>query len=110
MTEVISESKSETVRRHRNLWFDVWLQFRSHTGALFGVWPETPALPPTEFGIGSSSATPSGTIPELGHPCSPRTSACGDRATTTVFSVFNGVLLKPLPFRDACSGSWGQSP
>jgi len=34
MTEVISESSRETVRQHRNLWFDVWLQFRSHKGAL----------------------------------------------------------------------------
>ncbi len=37
MTDVISDRRGETVRQHRSLWLDVWLQFRTHTGALIGV-------------------------------------------------------------------------
>jgi len=37
MTETVSGDETEVTRAHRSLWVDVWLQFRTHTGALIGV-------------------------------------------------------------------------
>jgi peptide/nickel transport system permease protein len=37
MTETVSGEEIEVTRAHRSLWVDVWLQFRTHTGALIGV-------------------------------------------------------------------------